>query len=519
MSEDTEKPNAVIGVIALLGALIVLLGLMYVVRPWFHTIIYGLLFSAPELLALVVFTSVAGIATYATTRSTTATGTVVSIVFVVMIAGVLLGGAYSQQTTAENLEFTETDNLPDANADQPRILPQTVADQYAQNTLQLPQHHLSQGDITMVDGTPQWSYAAEPEGLINSWRISQQGGVFVDMTTTQTSVSNVDNEMENGMGMAFNDNYKWNAVKNNYWTSYQDPYLVPHDDELYIAVPTIDHNHHIGNPLEGQVPIVYSTPEWGGVTLLGEDGSVEHLSPEEAQNHEVLEGQRLYPFDLAEYEVESQAYKNGIINAWFIHEDQLELASTGEGNSQPFMTVNEDGSLSYLSAAEPYGDAAGVYQIWMHDGRTGEIQQNYLGDGDALVGPDRSTNYVEQAVPQLREDMRMVEPLPVVVDDTLYWMVRVVPSESTGVAFNAFVNSETTDVLLFTEDEEIYDFLAGEVGEEDVAVDGGEEAPDGSNTITVIVVEDGMPVGEVEIDADSDWGIEVERGEEFTEEE
>jgi hypothetical protein len=506
--DELETPSLKTGIAATAVLSIIALGLVYFFRPWFHTIIYGLLFVGPELLQLLILPPIVYLGILFWKGSDIAKyASVLVLCFVIL--GLLLGGAYSQIQMTENVEYENSNSLTEVNSETPRILPSAVSDQYAQNTLQYPQHHLSEGDITMIDGKPHWSYAAKPEGFVNSWRINQKGGVFIDMTTTQTDVKNIDNEMEVGRGMAFNRNYKWNAVKNNFWTEYKEPFMVPHNDKMYIAVPTVDHNHHIGNPLEGQIPIIYTTPEWSGVTLISEDGTVEQLSPEEAQSHEVLKGQRLYPFSLARYEVKSHQYNNGVINAWFIHDDQLELASTGDSNKQPFLMVNEDSSISYFTAVEPYGDSDGVYQIWTHNGRTGELERNTLDDKPSLVGPNRSRNYVEQAIPELRQDMRMVEPLPVVVDNSLYWQVRVIPDKASGIAYTAFVNAETTDVVVVTEDQQIYDFLSGDI--EQTNIDDGEGQPS-EETVTVVIVEDGEPVETVEIAKDSNWAVEVEKG-------
>jgi hypothetical protein len=103
----------------------------------------------------------------------------------------------------------------------------------------------------------------------------------------------------------------------------------------------------------------------------------------------------------------------------------------------------------------------------------------------------------------------MVEPLPVVVDNSLYWQVRVIPDKASGIAYTAFVNAETTDVVVVTEDQQIYDFLSGDI--EQTNIDDGEGQPS-EETVTVVIVEDGEPVETVEIAKDSNWAVEVEKG-------
>jgi hypothetical protein len=228
-----------------------------------------------------------------------------------------------------------------------------------------------------------------------------------------------------------------------------------------MAVPYTSYEHHVRLL---PIPSVYTTPEWGGVALVGPDGSTEHLSAEAAREHPVLDGQRLYPFELARYQVNAQRYQRGLLNKWFVHEDELEVAPVpGEGNDQPFLAVTEDQGLQYFVAAEPFGEAQGIYQMWMFDARTGEVRRHQVPVDSALLGPRRAADYVRQANDRTDWDrFSPSEPIPAVVNGTLYWQVRVVPADSSGVAFTSFVNAESGNVYSYATDGPVRAFLAGE---------------------------------------------------------
>jgi hypothetical protein len=196
------------------------------------------------------------------------------------------------------------------------------------------------------------------------------------------------------------------------------------------------------------------------VVLVGPDGSIEDLSPAEARDHSVLEEQKLYPFELAREKVAATKYRNGIVNTFTSHEDEIEVAPVpGEGNDQPFLVFTNEGP-EYVVAVEPYGQAQGLKEVWTIDGRTGEYE--VYSPSRSLFGARKATDYVRQAA-RTTDWNRFTpsEPIPVVIDDQLYWEVRVVPSDSSGIAYIAFVNAQSSDVHEVSTTAEVTAFLEG----------------------------------------------------------
>jgi hypothetical protein len=480
---------------------VALLAIAWFVRPWVQPLAYRLFVESPGVLQwLAVVTLVLlGYAAYgsrvgwlgADVRVGTSAGRLPLpliaagvLVVLAVVTGSVVGGLYEAEATSERVgeRVSGLQSLPETDDERSRLLPQSVAREYAQNSLQYPRYRLAGGDISVVDGTPHWSFALAPDGAVNSVRLQQRGGVFVDMTTTDKRVSVREQSFAVGQGMAITDDYRWQLSKHAYWRDYRDPFVVPHGDDLYLAVPYVTHDWEFrATPL----PQAHSVPEFGGVSLVAANGSITDLTPAEARDSDALAGQNVYPYELARHEVASRAYQNGIVNTWFTHEDQLELAPVPGANDQPF-TVFWEAGPTYVLAAEPWGDAAGVYQLWTIDARTGEPRRLTLPQSEALLGPSKATRYAMRTPEIARlNGVSPVEPIPIVRDGALYWQVHVVPNSSAGLSYVAFVEAASGSVSTVETGDQARAFLAGEAVEGDGSGSEGEGARDG----LVVVVE------------------------------
>jgi hypothetical protein len=449
----SENPQRFAGLA--LVTTVVLLVLAWYFRPWLHGIVYSV-YTTP----ILPFVAVVGLGIAALARrrfGSLASGRFGFVVFVlVLVAGAGLTGFLAGEDIGKSTmdSAATAENLSETDPAKPRVVTKSVASRYASNTLNFPQYRIQGGDITVRNGTPYWSYALAPDGAYNHYTKRQHGTVLVDMTQQNAEVDTVVGDLEKGVGPAFYNNYRFAMLKQaNYLVEYGDPFMVVHENDQYIAVPYTKPEFH-------WLPLPYTTPDWGGVVLVGPDGSIEDLSPAEARDHSVLEAQKLYPFELAREKVAATKYRNGIVNTFTSHEDEIEVAPVpGEGNDQPFL-VFTNGGPEYVVAVEPYGQAQGLKEVWTIDGRTGEYQ--VYSPEQSLFGARKATDYVRQAA-RTTDWNRFApsEPIPVVIDDQLYWEVRVVPSDSSGIAYIAFVNAQSSDVHEVSTTAEVTAFLDG----------------------------------------------------------
>jgi hypothetical protein len=234
------------------------------------------------------------------------------------------------------------------------------------------------------------------------------------------------------------------------------------------------------------------------VVLIDRDGGITDLSPADARDHPVLRDQKLYPFELTRERVAATKYRNGILNTFTSHEDEIEVAPVpGGGNDQPFVVFTDRGP-EYVVAVEPYGQAQGLKEVWTIDARTGEYE--VYSPTESLFGARKATDYVRQAA-RTTDWNRFTpsEPIPVVVDGQLYWEVRVVPGDSSGIAYTAFVNARSSDVTEVSTTAEVTAFLEGERGGVRTG-DGTDGTDDRSPTLVVErVAPNGTVVGTLEV--------------------
>lgn len=455
-SNDGSSQGFVLGV--LLVAFVALVGLWFF-RPWFHGIVYGL-YTTPVI--WLSFPVVIGLLWLSyrwsgngswMDKHTLYTAGIVFFVSIAVLPGV--SGLFAANTLGHETMQTheDADTLRETVASKPRIITKGVADRYASNTLPFSQYKATDGDITVYNGTPYWSYALAPDGLWNYFTKEQHGTVLVDMTRQNAAIETITGDMNEGIGTAFYDSYQWHLRKHGeYLVEYSDPFMVIHEGEQYIAVPYTTPEFH-------WLPLPHTTPSWGGVMLLDSNGDVTDLSPSEARQHPVLEDQKLYPFDLARSKVAATKYRNGIINTFTSHEGQIEVAPLPGENDQPFFLLTRKGP-TYVVAVEPYGNTQGLKEVWMIDARTGEYLQ-YSPD-KSLFGPRKATDFVRQEAS--RTDWNRFDPsapLPVIINDQFYWEVRIVPDDNSGISYIAFVNAQTSDVREVETTAAVEKFLQG----------------------------------------------------------
>lgn len=455
----------------LLSAIIaaVILGMLWLARPMWHWLLMSIyVFPAlwESLIAAIVVAGLSYIFWFARreydlfeiTSKERAIAVFFATFFVLLAILGSLGVMYPQCYLSENLETSKITELPDVDASAVRIMPMVVSERYAKDALQYPRFTLGTGDITFINRTPHWSYGLIPDGLVNFFVLKDRGAVYVDMSTSRKNTRIIEKEMQIGEGMAIADWYKWQLYKKRYWVNYEDPYFIPSESEedLYIVVPVVSYEYH------WRFPTLFAVPRWDGVALINSEGKIELLSPEQARENPVLRNQKLYPERLARYYIDSFRYIHGITNRLFYHRDQLEIADVPGQNEQPFLVVTKEG-IKWFIACEPFGEAHGVFKIYLVDARTGEIQFYEQPKAAALIGPVKACDYVRKANPIVDWNrMRPVEPIPIVIEGRLYWQVRVIPEDASGIAYTAMVDAETAEVTELKTDKEIKEFLKGE---------------------------------------------------------
>ncbi|MCR4419312.1 MAG: hypothetical protein QHH27_06265 [Clostridia bacterium] len=365
----------------------------------------------------------------------------------------LLAQVARQLDIVSRVEYHRIERLPDATANL-RLMPEVVARRYARDALQLSQYKLGTEHIARINGKLCYTFPLVPDGLVLVFTAKNAGMAYVDATTQERNSQMVWKQMRIGEGMKVTDSLWWNLFRVRYWVNTEETYYIPKDGEIYTVAPAIAYDYGF------RWGLVYAVPVFAGSFVVDTQGHIALVPPAEALSHPVLQDNLIFPEHLARTYVDAYQYKNGVINRFFLHRDQIEIQDVGE-NKQPFLLDTAEG-LKWFISTEPYGQSHGIFKIFLVDARTGRIELFELPEDQVLTGPIRALDYVRRANPLVDWSLfNMVEPLPVVKEGVLYWKTAVIPQDYAGVAYQAFVDSRNNSVVELETDAEVAAFLAG----------------------------------------------------------
>jgi hypothetical protein len=470
---DLSSRLASVGRVRLLVSLVVVLFLAWLVSPVFHGLVMALYVNWPFFL-MVVGGTVLG--AYLWNIGDKDPAKIVAVVAAIAALAYLFASAPLRELRyLDSIEAEEIKEMPDTTG--LRFLPYDVAARFGQNTQDEPT--LMLGDFEPLsngEGGIDWVAPREPNGLYNSL-VNNQDGVMV--IQPDGSAETIRQEFKRGEGMALYRNVGWKLKREKFFAHHTNQYYVLDGEELLGVVPYISYRFSF--------PVM--VPKWGGVLVVHPDGEIENLSPQEAIQDGRFEGERLYPEQLARKVGDVWKYRNGYWNTWFAHKNEAQIpqintpedqnAATLEGtstNQMPFLIPTEEGPQWFL-AAEPYGRSFSMYQGIYVDGHSGEVTYFKPDTGSALIGVNKALDYAQATFPNYQWGLNAVilEPRPVVKDETLYWMATITNADKAGVNQTVMVNaSEQGEVTVLETYEDVVAFVEGEDTGETVNVEGGD---------------------------------------------
>ena len=429
--------------------------IIYFFRPWFHPVaIY--FYKNPAIIEVVLIWAV--IYFFFSRRKMKNKELTINIfksTSVILLFFLLLFASFFSNIIVflelpKTLKFNNIQTLPESTKNL-RLMPMSVAYRYAKDSLQLAQYKLGPENIVNINNSLSWVFPLIPDGDLLKFLIKNKGIVIVDATKQEKNSKIIEKDLEIGQEMQIFDNLYWNLYKEKYFVDFDDVYYIYKNGEIYTIVPAIGYKYKL------YYGLLYTLPEFEGLFIVDSAGKINFLKPEQALKSKILEGNRIFPENLARLYVESYAFKNGLINYFFIHKDQTEIQDI-DFNRQPFLLDTKEG-LKWFISTEPYGASHGIFKIFIIDARTGKIELLEL-PGMTLTGPVKATDFVRQNNPIVDwSRFKLAEPLPFFKNNTLYWKVVVIPFDSAGIAYQAFVNAKTNEVIELKTNEDILNFM------------------------------------------------------------
>jgi len=377
----------------------------------------------------------------------------IALLFFLFMIGSVFSGIIVPLELSHTLDYKEISSLPDSSSNV-RLMPVNVAYRYAKDSLQLSQYKLGTENIVNINGSLSWTFPLVPDGELLQFMIKNKGIVVVDATVQEKNAKIVEKDLKIGETMQIFDNLFWNLYKEKYFVDFEDPYYITRNNDVYTIVPIISYEYKF------YYGLIYTLPKFDGVFVVSSDGTIKFLNSSQAQESDLLKNNRIFPEELARLYIESYAFKDGLINYFFIHKDQVDIQDL-DSNRQPFLLDTENG-LKWFISTEPYGESHGIFKIFLIDARTGDIERLELPSENTLTGPVKAADFVRKSNPIVDwTRFRIVEPLPFSKDGKLYWKVVVVPYDSAGIAYQAFIDAKTNEVVELKTNEEILEFIKG----------------------------------------------------------
>ncbi len=369
------------------------------------------------------------------------------LAFAVFFAMGILNGPLVGLQIYSHTGFESIENLPPSGA--VRLTPKEVGERVAGSGFNSPTEHLSDYHLIRRDGKLFWTAMRTPDGAYRALAQRSAGILALNASASTRETELIDGEFKTAPGMYFTDNLTWRLRKQRFFAELDDPIALPDSDgSPLIAVPYMKYKG-----------LLIRRPVFGGVFLVRPSGKIEDLPPAQALRHPALRSAgRAFPEELARRMQESYAYKNGLFNKWFSHEDQTQISRT-ETNPQPYLLDFGKQGLQYVSAAEPFGKAFAVNAIFLTDSMNGRTRLWQPDRKEDLTGNRRVLETVRSlSIPGIvftetagnapgdRGGFRVIEPRPMVVDGRLVFMTSIVPDSANNVSKTVFIDAATNRV-------------------------------------------------------------------------
>ena len=365
--------------------------------------------------------------------------------FLVFILGASLSGPLVERAIVKNTTYEAIDGLPPGG--KVRLVPREVAEQNASSAFNSPTETLTNFRIVNTDGGLVWTALRTPQGVFRVFAKKSQGIVELDAEKTARSLKQIDAELETAPGLQITDNLKWQLLKRRFLVTLEEPVGIETPDGPRILVPYLEY--------EG---LLIRRPVLGGVFVVAPDGRIEDLEPDEAARRpELAETGRVFPDTQARRVQDAYQYKEGLWNAWFVHEDQTRITDT-EINRQPYLVdFGDDGlGMQWVTVAEPYGRAFAASAIFLTDAVTGRTRVWRVPARTSLSGNRRAIQAVKAvSIPGIdfgdatpgSGNFRVVEPRPVFVEGRLVYLSSIIPNSANAVSKTVIVDAETNKLV------------------------------------------------------------------------
>jgi hypothetical protein len=385
---------------------------------------------------------------------------VLAMAGVFFLLGAFLNGPLIARSIYANTVYRQIPNLPTGGL--VRLVPREVAVQLASSGFNSPTERLTDFHIVRTPRGLAWTALRTPDGLVRTFIKKSEGLVSLAASSTERRVFSADARLQVAPGLRITDNLRWRLLKQRYLIELAEPNAIQDArGRPLILVPYLSYKG-----------LLVRRPVLGGAFVVYPDGRIEDLSPEEARRRPEIAGSgRLFPDELARRIQDAYAYKRGILNNFFLHEEQTQITDT-ETNPQPYLIDFGPRGSKWVTVAEPYGRAFAMNAIFLTDSVTGSTEIWRVPGNESLNGNRRAIQTVRSVsipgivfsdvaveaqdgssddAPRVPDAgggrFRVVEPRPVFVGRRLVYLVSIIPESANSVSKSVIVDAARNKVV------------------------------------------------------------------------
>jgi len=376
------------------------------------------------------------------------TSAVFGLAVLALIAGAILKTPLTERSIYTHTRYAQIDGLPAGG--KVRLVPRDVAPQLASSGFNSPTERLTDFHIVKTPQGLAWTALRTPNTALRALTKNTAGMLTLDAEQTERDVVATDARFETAPGMQITDNLRWRLLKRHYLIELTDP----------VAIRDAGGRPLIMVPYLKYTGFLIRRPKLGGVFAVHPDGRIEDLSPERARARpEIAQSGRLFPDTLARRIQDAYAYKRGIANHWFTHDEQTQITDT-ETNQQPYLIDFGARGAQWVTVAEPFGRAFAVNAVFLTDAITGATRIWRVPKGQSLSGNRRVIQTVRSvSIPGIvfsGSDVtagtgggrfRVVEPRPVFVAGRLVFLLSIIPESANSVTKTVIVDAARNKVV------------------------------------------------------------------------
>ncbi len=188
-----------------------------------------------------------------------------------------------------------------------------------------------------------------------------------------------------------------------------------------------------------------SVPVPVGYAVVSPDGSISVISLKEAASSPLFRGVPLVPDVIAREWVEIYRYHTGFWNV-FLYHNTYTIRDVGT-NPQPYLMTDKSGHLYWVFVAEPPGMTYSAKYIFYVNASDPNPHIMIYELPNPVIGISKLASLVKQAHPTYDWGEFMVEePMPIIVNGTLYWKVTVITRDGRGLVSVDLVDTRTNEV-------------------------------------------------------------------------